>query len=98
MSGTKKSLLLFFTCVRSGPCRRMESVLDQVARKERHRIDVVRVDVDEQPELARRLQVPDAPALVLAVDRTVVARLEGRVSATKIEAFLEAHLGVATTS
>jgi thioredoxin-like negative regulator of GroEL len=76
----------------------MESVLDQVGRKERHRIDVVRIEVDEQPELAARLRVTEAPALVLVREKRVVARLDGRVSATKIEAFLELHLAVTAAS
>jgi thioredoxin-like negative regulator of GroEL len=71
----------------------MESVLAQVARKERHRLDVVRVDVDEQAELAARIGVSDAPALVLINDEGVVGRLDGRSSATKIEAFLDATVG-----
>ena len=96
MSRAKKPLLLFFTCVRSGPCRRMESVLAQVARKERHRVDVVRVDVDEQAELAARRGGAAAPALVL-IDRVgVVGQLAGRSSATTIAAFLDSTLGAPT--
>ncbi len=93
MSGREKPLLLFFTCGRSGPCRRMESVVAQVARKERRRVDVLRIDVDEQAELASRLCVVAAPAIVLVAENRVVARLAGRSSATKIEAFLDSQLG-----
>ena len=53
----KTPLLAFFTEPRSGPARRMESLLAHVARKERGRLRVPRIDVDEQPELADRLNV-----------------------------------------
>jgi thioredoxin-like negative regulator of GroEL len=76
----------------------MESVLAQLARKERQRIDIARVELDDQPELADRLGVAAAPTLVLVVDRRVVGRLAGRASATKIEALLDAKLGVATSA
>ena len=72
----------------------MESVLAQLARKERSRIDVVRIDVDEREDVAERFHVSAVPSLVLVVEKRAVARLEGRASATKIAALLDAELGV----
>jgi len=85
-------LLVFFTSRRSGPARRMESLLAHIARRERDRLRVERVDVDEQPELAARFRVSEVPSLVLVKRRRVVARLEGRSTAPRIDAMLEAHL------
>ena len=72
----------------------MESLLSHLARKERHRLRVARVDVEQRPELARRFGVDDVPALVLLKDRQAVARLDGRTSAPRIEQMLEPHLDV----
>jgi thioredoxin-like negative regulator of GroEL len=88
-----RTLLVFFSCARSGPSRRMESLLAHVARKERHRLRLIQVDVDRRPDLAGRLRVDAAPALVLVTGNRAVARLEGRASAPRIEAMLEQHLG-----
>ena len=85
-------LLLFFTTQTSGPARRMESLLAHLARKERTRLRVSRIDTDASPELAERLQVTEVPTLVLVKDRRPVARLEGRVSAPQIERMLEPYL------
>ena len=85
-------LLLFFSSPRSGPSRRMESLLAHIARKERDRLKVVQVDVDAKRELADRLGVLAAPTLVLVRGKRIIARLEGRVSAPRIEAMLEPHL------
>ena len=85
-------LLLFFTTSRSGPARRMESLLAHLARKERARLRVSRVDADATVELAKRLGVETIPTLVLVKERRPVARLEGRVSAPQIERMLEPHL------
>jgi thioredoxin 2 len=84
--------LLFFTSRRSGPGRRMESLLAQLARKERARLRVSRVDCDQVAQLARKLEVEQVPTLVLLVDRKPVARIEGRASAPEIERMLDAHL------
>jgi thioredoxin 2 len=91
-----KPLLVFFWSERSGPARRMESLLAHLARKERSRLRVIRVDVDEQPALAERFRVTCVPALVLVKGKRIVDRLEGRVSAPTIEAMLEPHLAAAT--
>jgi thioredoxin len=87
-----KPLLVFFTSERSGPARRMESLLAHLARKERTRLRVMRVDVDEQPELAEKFKVTGVPTLVLVKQKKVVERLDGRASAPKIEAMIERHL------
>ena len=87
-----KPLLVFFTSERSGPARRMESLLAHLARKERTRVRVMRVEVDDQPELAEKFRVKDVPTLVLVMGKQVVDRLDGRASAPKIEAMLSRHL------
>jgi thioredoxin-like negative regulator of GroEL len=70
----------------------MESLLAHLARKERCRLKVIRVDVDEQTELAARFRVDDVPTLVLVKGKRVVGRLEGRASQPRIESMLEPHL------
>lgn len=87
-----RPLLVFFCSERSGPARRMESLLAHLARKERARLRVMRVDVDEQPQLARRFGVSDVPTLVLVKGKRVVDRIEGRASAPAIESMLKPHL------
>ena len=92
MRNEAKPLLVFFWSERSGPARRMESLLAHLARKERTRLRVMRVDVDEQPELAERFRVEDVPTLVLVKGKRVVDRIEGRASAPAIETMLGRHL------
>lgn len=87
-----KPLLVFFSSERSGPGRRMESLLAHLARKERARLDVRRVDIDARPEVAERFRIDAVPTLVLVKEKRVVARLEGRASAPTIERMLEPHL------
>jgi thioredoxin 1 len=85
-------LLVFFWSARSGPARRMESLLAHLERKERHRLSIKRVDVDASPAIAARFKVGVVPTLVLVKDRRAVCRLEGRTSAPRIDAMLEPHL------
>ena len=86
-------LLVFFTSHRSGPARRMESLLAHIARKERGRLRVNKVDVEDRPDLAERFKVEQVPSLALVVEKRVVSRIDGRATAPRIESMLEPHLG-----
>ena len=96
MNDDARSLLVFFSSPRSGPSRRMESLLAHIARKERRRLRVLQVDVDSRRDLADRFAVTSAPTLVLVFDNRAVARIDGRASAPRIESMLAQHLGTQT--
>jgi len=85
-------MLVFFTRATSGPARRMESLLAHIARKDRERLRVRRVDADEHPELLRRFGVEEVPSLVLVVEQRVVDRIDGRANMPQIEQLIEQHL------
>jgi thioredoxin-like negative regulator of GroEL len=70
----------------------MESLLAHLARKERARLRVARVDVEERPDVAERFGVDEVPTLVLMKDKQVVDRLEGRATAPRIERMIEPYL------
>jgi thioredoxin-like negative regulator of GroEL len=88
-----RPLLVFFTSHRSGPARRMESLLAHIARKERGRLRVSKVDIEDRPDLAERFRVGQVPSLALVVERRVVSRIDGRATAPRIETMLEPYLG-----
>jgi thioredoxin-like negative regulator of GroEL len=92
VASESRPLLVFFAAAHSGPARRMESLVAHLARKERARLRVTQVDVDAEPELARRFRVTTVPTLALVKDGRLVDRLEGRVSAPRIERMLAPHL------
>ena len=92
MAKDSRPLLVFFGAAHSGPARRMESLMAHLARKERDRLRVTSIDVDERPELAQRFGVETVPTIALVKGKRVVDRIEGRASAPKIERMLEPHL------
>ena len=92
MANDSRPLLVFFGASHSGPARRMESLMAHLARKERTRLRVTAVDVDQQPELAERFRVSTVPTLALVKGKRVVDRIEGRASAPRIERMLAPHL------
>jgi thioredoxin-like negative regulator of GroEL len=87
-----KPLLVFFSAQQCGPARRMESLIAQLARKERDRLRIARVDVEEDVATAQRFRVREVPTLVLVKGRRTIARFEGRAKAADIQELVEPHL------
>jgi thioredoxin-like negative regulator of GroEL len=89
---SETAALLFFTSSRSGPARRMDSLLAQLARRERGRLRVVTVNAETCVSLVEALGVGEIPTLVLLRNGDPVARIEGRASASEIDAMIRQHL------
>jgi len=77
-----------------GPCRMVAPVLESLARRYAGAIKVVKVNVDDNPQIASAYDARSIPTLVFlrkgqAVDRVVGAQPEPGL-ATKIDALLSA--------
>jgi thioredoxin 1 len=60
-----------------GPCRAMASVVEELASDFEGRANVVKVNVDESPELATRYGVQSIPTFIVVRDGKATQRLIG---------------------
>jgi thioredoxin-like negative regulator of GroEL len=72
-----KPRLVFFYSPTSGRCRRLETLLANILRLRRNHdvFDVVRVDIGERPDLAKRFRIEVVPTLLVIEGRRVVRRI-----------------------
>lgn len=78
-------------------CRRLMPTIEDIAH-ERSDVRVVTVNVDEQPELARRFGVSRLPTLKFLCGRRVVREIVGALPRAEIERALDAAKGAAGCS
>ena len=87
-----RPVLLFFSNRRSGPARRMASLVAWFGVTEKKRLRVVQVDTEANEELARALDVSTVPTLVLLRGKHVVDRLDGRATGKEISRMISSHV------
>lgn len=77
-----------------GPCRTLAPLLDAVAADYAERVQVVKLNVDDAPDLAGRFQISGVPTLLFFQNGRVVDRLVGVPSVRTLRAKLDALTGV----
>ena len=78
-----KPVLVDFWASWCGPCRMVLPLVEQIA-EERSDIKVVKVNVDEQPELARQFKVMSIPTLMTVNNGEIVNTQVGALAKQQI--------------
>jgi thioredoxin 1 len=68
-----------------GPCRQLSPVLDAMAAEHADRIDVVKLNVDENPRTAQRYAIMMVPTIALFSGGEVVKQVIGVRSKSALE-------------
>ena len=72
-----------------GPCRMLGPVLEREAEARGGELELVKVDVDSNQELARRYQIQGIPAVKAFRDGQVVREFVGALSPSAVARFLD---------
>jgi thioredoxin 1 len=89
--GSEAPVLVDFWATWCGPCYAVAPVLDQIAAERKDELRLVKVNIDEEPELATRYGVLSIPTMILFKDGEPAAAAVG----AQPKRMLEKSLGLA---
>ena len=72
-----------------GPCRMVSPVVDEIAQEKADTLKVVKLNVDDSPETARKYRVMSIPTLMVFNGGDVVKRIVGARGKSQILADIE---------
>jgi len=75
-----------------GPCRMVAPVVDEIAEQYQGRVKVVKVNTDDNPEVASTYGIQSIPTLMIFKGGTKVDKVVGAVPRTTLATTLEKHL------
>ena len=85
-------VLVDFTAVWCGPCKMLDPVVKQLAAEWAGKVKVVKLDVDDNPNLTMQYQVMGVPTLMLFVDGQPSQRVTGYQPKDRLAARFTPHI------
>ena len=89
---SEKTILVDFWAEWCGPCRAVGPILDQIASEHADKIEIVKLNVDENPQTAAKYQITSIPAMKVFQGGEVVKTVIGAKPKPALEADLAAYL------
>lgn len=90
-----KPVLVDFSAVWCGPCKMLDPIVEELAQEWSQDIKVVKLDVDNNPNIAMQYQVMGVPTLMLFISGETRERLTGYQPKDRITSKLKPHLQTA---
>jgi thioredoxin 1 len=75
-----------------GPCKQIAPILDEVAKDYGERLQIAKLNVDENREVPAKFGIRGIPTLMLFKDGQLAATKVGALSKAQLTSFLDGHL------
>ena len=89
---SEDTIMVDFWAEWCGPCRAVSPILDAIATEHSDKIKIVKLNVDDNPQIAMKYQITSIPAMKVFKGGEVVKTIIGAKPKPAIEAELAAFL------
>jgi len=87
-----KPALVDFWAEWCGPCKMIAPILEEAASEYVDKMSVVKLNVDESPNIAQKFGIRSIPTLMIFKDGAVQAQKLGAMSKSQLTEFLDTNL------
>ena len=87
-----KPIMVDFWAEWCGPCRAVSPILDKIAEENSDKLDIVKLNVDDNPETAMKYGITSIPAMYVFEKGEIVKRVIGAKPKPALEADLAEFL------
>ena len=87
-----KPVLVDYWAEWCGPCKAIAPILDEVSKDYDGRLQIAKMNVDENRDVPAKFGIRGIPTLMLFKDGQLAATKVGALSKAQLTAFIDAHL------
>ncbi len=87
-----KAVLLDFWAEWCGPCKMIAPILAEAADEYEDKLSVVKLNIDENPNIAQKFGIRSIPTLMIFKDGAPQAQKLGAMSKSQLTEFLDSNL------
>ncbi|TXK74214.1 thioredoxin [Mesonia sp. HuA40] len=87
----KQLVLVDFYATWCGPCKALNSILQEVKKEVGEAVKIIKIDVDKNQNLAQKFQVRGVPILILFKNAQPVWRQSGVVPANDLKQLIQSN-------
>jgi len=87
-----KPVFVDFWATWCGPCRIISPIVEELAKDYEGKVDFVKVDVDQNRELASKYNISSIPTLAIFRNGQVVAQAAGAASKESIRTYIDKNI------
>ena len=89
---SEKPVLVDFWAPWCMPCKQLTPIIDEIAKEEAQNIDILKCNIDDNPEIPSKYMIRGIPALIIFKDGEVVDSKVGSMPKTKILEWIKENI------